>query len=157
MVVYCWPKPDTGLSLTKQNPELIWATLASKKNAQVKVPQRGCNRGEFFPHTEEFNPNATQELSTNCISRTWYTSRYGLKRKNLGQEHTVILWLNRICPSLTLWSFEISSWNFKNWSKWICQIPRVCSFINLIIFSYPLTKSAFLIFIVPFAHNRYFK
>lgn len=90
MVVYCWPKPDTGLSLTKQNPEPIWATLASRKNAQVKVPQRGCNRDDCFPHTEAFIPNATQELSINCISRTWNTSRYGLKRKNLGQEH--ILW-----------------------------------------------------------------
>ena len=90
MVVYCWPKPDTGLSLTKQNPEPLWATLASRKNAQVKVPQRGCNRDDCFPHTEAFIPNATQELSINCISRTWNTSRYGLKRKNLGQEH--ILW-----------------------------------------------------------------
>lgn len=80
------------------------------------------------------------------------------KEESWPRTHTMILWLvhSSLCPSLTLWSFEISSWNFKNWSKWICQIPRVCSFINSIIFSYPLTKSTFLIFMVPLAHNRYF-
>lgn len=56
--------------------------------------------GVFYSHAEGANPDATQELPTNCISRTKEVSKHGLHRENLGKGH------NSICSSLTLWFFE---------------------------------------------------